>query len=501
MPVQDQSLLAPISVRRIDTLQYLRAVAAASVVLYHASYYTNVFAADPSFLSVFSGGYGTFGVFVFFALSGHLMALQAGRMAAQPMMFMVHRLVRIYPIFWVICAIRIAVAFALHTGLIFDPLVLMLAPVGARDYLLGVEWTLVYEIAFYILVCAIVAVRMERTIGLIGIAWVTAIAIHTYVYGPYAPQFSTSLLALPVSDVCTAFAAGLTLPTLLSKGWIGPASLPVGVFIVTASLYPTFAAFSTILVGIGCASIVGWAASIMQGVNRSAVLGRLGDWSYATYLVHVPVLTTVGVLFAGTGRSGVWASMVALVLVVTPLFGMADITLHARLRHAANRWGWKIRACVLTIFAALFVTCMALSAEQHRQEATNFGPISAGAGPVIEDLEQVGWHRNERLSGHLESVMRIGGLTYFSGWVNNKQDLLNRTSMLLLLGDRSLVAVPASYRSDIIKVFGLAHALSPTAFKRAIPDTGCPPGLEIRAIVVSRPSKEYRVIDAGKCPT
>ena len=182
--------------RRVDTLQYLRAVAALSVVFYHASFYTNLYSGDSSLLQAFGGSFGTFGVLVFFALSGHFMAVQATRMAGRPMLFMVHRLIRIYPIFWLIFVVRIAVDYSLGTGE-FDPLVLLLSPVGLRDYPLGVEWTLVYEVAFYILVCVVITVRLERWIGVIGVAWVASILLHTWHYGWYAPQFTTSCLPYP----------------------------------------------------------------------------------------------------------------------------------------------------------------------------------------------------------------------------------------------------------------------------------------------------------------
>ena len=498
--LESQTSQVSAAAQRIGTLQYLRAVAALSVVLYHASYYTEVFTHDHSFLPVFGGGFGAFGVFVFFALSGHLMALQAMRMAGRPALFMVHRLVRIYPIFWIICIIRIIAAVAFRTPLQFDPLVMMLSPVGERDYPLGVEWTLVYEVAFYILVCAIVAARLQRWIGLIGAGWLVAIALRTWFYGLYSPQFLTSLLELPISGVCTAFAAGLALPTLLARRWVGPSALPAGVLLITVSGYSRFGAFSTMLAGLGCTLMVGWAASLIQGVNNSAILGRLGDWSYAIYLVHVPALLSLGILLPGEGSLTMWASMVAFVLLVTPLFGTVDIVVHARLRRAADRWRWKSRACVLAAFAAMFAACMLLSAGQHRREAGAFGSVAVGNGSLIDGLERTGWHEDDRLVGSLDSVVRTGTLTIFSGWVNDPQDVLNRTSMLLLVGDTSVVAVPRSYRLDVIQVFGFAKAMLPTAFKRAIPSAGCPPNLDVRAIVISRRDKAYRMVSLEKCP-
>jgi exopolysaccharide production protein ExoZ len=485
--------------RRIDTLQYLRAVAALSVVFYHASFYTNLYTGDSNFLQTFDGSFGTLGVLVFFALSGYLMAVQAVRMAGRPMLFMAQRLLRIYPIFWLICLVRIAVAYSLGNGQ-FDPLVLMLSPVGVRDYPLGVEWTLVYEVAFYILVCAVIIVRLERWIGFIGLAWIASIVLHTWAYGWYSPQFTTSLFAIPMSAVCSAFAAGLVIPTLLAKGWIGSSALPVAAFIMAAASFPRFTAFSTVITGIGCATLVGWVASLAQEGNRSPVMRRLGDWSYATYLVHVPVLVTLGTLTTGLRGLGLWAAMIVLVLALTPLFGMADITLHNRLRRAADGWRRRVLASVLAVFAGGFIACMALSVAQRHEEAATFGPITFGGGPAVETLERVGWHQDDRLAGTLEPLVRAGGLTYLSGWVNDPQNLLNRTSMLLLIGSTSIVAVPHSYRFDLIRAFRSARSVAPTALRKAIPDAACPPGLAVRAVAISPSDKVYHTLNVVNCP-
>lgn len=492
--------------QRIGTLQYLRAVAALSVVLDHASIYTNVYTGDPSFMAAFGNGFGTFGVLVFFALSGYLMTIQAKKMARQPMLFMVHRLVRIYPIFWTVCLIRIvvayriSVAYALNQGGQFDPLALMLSPVGERDYPLGVEWTLVYELAFYIFVCALIVVRLERWISLIGAVWLLSILLHICFYGQYSPQFTTSLLRIPMADVCGAFAAGLVVPAVLAKNWIGPAALPLGAFMLALANLPNFAEFSTVIAAIGCAALVGWAASQAQGSGRSRVLGCLGDWSYAIYLVHVPILMAVGVFMPRSDRLGIWTAMVVLTLIVAPLFGMGDIALHGRLRRVTDRWGRKAQASVLVAFAGGFVGCMALSVAQRDKEAETFGAVTLVDGPVIETLERAGYHQDDRLDGNLDSVARVGSLTYVSGWVADPQDLLNRTSMLLVVGNTSTVAMPRSYRFDVAKVIGLARSVAPAAFRKAIPDAACLPAVAVRAVAISQKHKIYHALNAANCP-
>ena len=483
--------------RRVRTLQHLRAVAALSVVLYHASFYTRHYTGDASFLAAFGGWFGTVGVLVFFALSGHLMAVQAVRMRGRPMLFMVHRLVRIYPIFWLVGLVWLAVFFALGEGR-FDPLVLMLAPVGERSYPLGVEWTLVFEVGFYLFVGAVVALRLERWIGLIGAGWALAIVMRTTVSGPYAPMFSTGLLQMPMSMVCFAFAAGLTVPSLLARGWVGASALPLGALVLAAANLPGLAPWQTILNGAGCAALVAWAAWAPEG-GRAPVLERLGDWSYATYLLHVPALMALGVL-SGTGsRRWLWLGMVALVLLLTPLFGALDVRLHAGLRRAGDRMRWTAQAGLLAAFVLAYVTTIGLSAAQARREERSFGPVTIGAAG-IEALDRAGWRQDARLAGNLEGAARAGEAAVVSGWVNDPADPLNRTAMLLVAGGRAFVAEPRSYRIDVVRAFGLPRALAPTEFRRTVPGSDCPAGTPVQAVALSWRDKLYRPLNAIPCP-
>ena len=84
------------------------------------------------------------GVAVFFAISGSLMAEILPR--TNPWQFLAHRIVRIYPIFFLVVVALLPLGNALE----FMPprgalLALTLAPVGnAAVYYLHVEWTLVF---------------------------------------------------------------------------------------------------------------------------------------------------------------------------------------------------------------------------------------------------------------------------------------------------------------------------------------------------------------------
>jgi exopolysaccharide production protein ExoZ len=127
----------------LANLQAVRAVAAIGVVVFH-------FGLMPATSLPF--GVGAFGVDLFFVLSGFIIAHSSARSARH---FLPRRLIRVIPAFWI--ATLIAALFTLQ-GLspaeAFDWLLQSLFylphPQG-RPPLIFVAWTLVYELAFYLL--------------------------------------------------------------------------------------------------------------------------------------------------------------------------------------------------------------------------------------------------------------------------------------------------------------------------------------------------------------
>ena len=76
------------------------------VVVYHASHYLAVYRGVPPLPRL--SGLGLYGVSIFFAISGYLMATLVRRTG--PFVFMAHRLVRIYPTFLIVVALYGAIS-------------------------------------------------------------------------------------------------------------------------------------------------------------------------------------------------------------------------------------------------------------------------------------------------------------------------------------------------------------------------------------------------------
>jgi exopolysaccharide production protein ExoZ len=127
----------------LANLQAVRALAAIGVVVFH-------FGLLPA--THFPFGVGAAGVDLFFVLSGFIIAHSSARSARH---FLAHRLIRVVPAYWI--ATMMAALFTLQ-GMdpagAFDWLVqsiFYLPGPGGRPALIFVAWTLVYELAFYLL--------------------------------------------------------------------------------------------------------------------------------------------------------------------------------------------------------------------------------------------------------------------------------------------------------------------------------------------------------------
>jgi peptidoglycan/LPS O-acetylase OafA/YrhL len=169
---------------RLYEIDLLRITAALSVVIYHytfsgyARHLTSI--AYPA-LSVVTR-YGYLGVDMFFTISGFVVLLSAwGR---RPHEFVISRIVRLYPAYWVAVTLTTIVAITLSRGLFrvrpiqYVANMTMLNAVAHIANIDVVYWTLYAEIRFYFLifVLAWLGITRSRVVALLWI-WLAATAI------------------------------------------------------------------------------------------------------------------------------------------------------------------------------------------------------------------------------------------------------------------------------------------------------------------------------------
>ena len=184
--------IRPREATKVDAIQYTRAVAALLVVFYHQTIYLARMAGNSGLHDLFGGRPGLYGVLAFFVLSGYLMADIAPKYV--PATFIVHRVIRIYPTYW-LCVLASVFFFGwlwlvtrpnadfvpniqhmlLGHGVSRDLLRLTLAPIVFDGYPLGIEWTLLYETTFYVIIFAVSMTGQLRFLPHLAIVWLLLI--------------------------------------------------------------------------------------------------------------------------------------------------------------------------------------------------------------------------------------------------------------------------------------------------------------------------------------
>ena len=164
------------SAGRLGSIEACRGIAAAAVVLYHAARHLNKIYGLPSLTAVFQFGHA--GVDLFFVISGFIILYVHYRDINSPARlrhYVGRRFTRVMPTYWVALALTVLLAAGGHAGLpSLSDLIwsVSLAP-SDHQLLLGIAWTLRYEIIFYALFCILI---VNRIAGLVTMSvWLAAI--------------------------------------------------------------------------------------------------------------------------------------------------------------------------------------------------------------------------------------------------------------------------------------------------------------------------------------
>ena len=316
---------------RLLTLQVARGVAANLVVISH-SFIIEAKYTGGGILPAFCI-YGIAGVDMFFVLSGFIMVAVAGR-GIGAIQFLWRRAARIYPTYWLVSFLVLAVSLAapaMVNSSVQAPISLwrsfLLVPDSALP-LVAVGWTLIHEVYFYLVFAALLALRIPIPVGLVG--WGLVLLIVTFVGGD-------NVASIPLGRVWTSpltaeFMMGAAVGILYDHnsrrgaayaGPIGLATLAASIVFLAPALSLANSthldALRVVLFGIPAALIL---HSLAAWEKRAApmparLLVALGDWSYATYLAHVLVLSALGRIIHALAPAGAMSSLVLIIVGVS----------------------------------------------------------------------------------------------------------------------------------------------------------------------------------------
>lgn len=284
---------------RFANIQALRFVAAASVLLFHlgpiASVKLNV--SEP-LLDAFGDGFLGLGVYVFFAISGYVLA-HSLRTTPVPQ-FLAWRAIRIYVPYWLLIAVLMVLLFLASAPLppvarpLANGLLLLPSGEGRALYLLGgVEWTLVYEMFFGLALglCALAGPRRGVTGG--AALWLALCVAKAIIAPGVVPTYPT-WKAIVLSAANVPFLLGVLSYELRGRAmdvvrFAAPFAVPTLFSVGRLIARPDIA---VMVQGAACAILVAWCAAAKQ-LDARHPLVRYGDWSYGVYLCHGIVILQV----------------------------------------------------------------------------------------------------------------------------------------------------------------------------------------------------------------
>ncbi|MDB6030958.1 MAG: Acyltransferase [Verrucomicrobiales bacterium] len=203
---------------RINEIDLLRFIAALAVVFFHygfRSYVTGVLPVlpYPSAASVFK--YGYLGVQLFFMISGFVILMTATGGSLRE--FIISRIIRLYPAFWVCCTITFVTITAIgesHSPASFGQYLTnmtMLSGFVGVPSIDGVYWSLFVEIRFYALVAIALLLGKIHKAQTFLIFWLAAsLVLEVYPI--------SKLRFLLITDYAPFFVAGATFFLILSQG-------------------------------------------------------------------------------------------------------------------------------------------------------------------------------------------------------------------------------------------------------------------------------------------
>jgi exopolysaccharide production protein ExoZ len=269
--------------RQLDGIQYLRAVAALMVVLYHLNTY------GGALLKTLTAQFAS-GVDIFFVVSGFIMLITSQR--ATPLSFLGRRIVRIVPLYWLLTLAIFAAAMPtahrhavieLVKSLLFIPY-LDVHGSGIVLPIIAPGWSLNLEMYFYVLFAVTLAAPLRRwAVPILGALFVVLMALHEEVMA------RGDIAAFYLQPRIIEFWAGMAIGWLYLNARLtaAPALAVAAVVVGFAGLVAFDLPYQVpaVLVVAGVVSL-----EQAQRVPRWPILGYLGDASYSTYLTHGAVL-------------------------------------------------------------------------------------------------------------------------------------------------------------------------------------------------------------------
>ncbi len=290
--------------QKLSHLQTMRAMAAILVVWAHAI--DIVVARGETAAQInfgFAENFGAVGVDIFFVISGFIVSISAGR--TTPLQFTINRTLRIWPMY--IIATMLMFLVSTDTGgqttkLIYSLLFLQPPGNAASMPIHPLGWSLMYEVAFYAVICAAMLWKSPRPLsdrilfilaGLIAVGSMQQFAQPLNIIGnPILLEFVFGVLIGMVWQRTPLLPSWATLGMFILGSCLLIDTLATGYGNISEAPFTLDASSSWDRVrtwGIPSALLVA-SAVFRENTKKATIFEFIGDASYSIYLFSLPML-------------------------------------------------------------------------------------------------------------------------------------------------------------------------------------------------------------------
>jgi len=287
----------PSSDKRFYELDYLRGIAALSVVLFHFTYgYDYGLGIINSNKFYFT--YGKLGVNLFFMISGYVIFMTLNNVQ-QPLDFIVSRFARLYPAYW--CAIIFSIIFVNIFDNPFEYEKVSIKQILLNFTMLqhwfkvkdidGAYWTLSVELTFYIIMFTLYILDQLKKIELYCLGWL----ILTYLCVSFKIPFENYLNELFILKYSPLFIAGILLFRFKVHGnsVLRYTLLLLSLIVEISILYSINSDWITVTIIISFYIILLAFVKDKIYIKKNRALLFFGTISYSLYLIHENIGLTI----------------------------------------------------------------------------------------------------------------------------------------------------------------------------------------------------------------
>ncbi|WML38710.1 acyltransferase [Neobacillus sp. OS1-2] len=328
--------------KKLNNLQLIRGIAAVYVLLFHTSGLLQSYLNYDYAYGIFK--FGDAGVDMFFVLSGFVIYYVHNKDIGAPekvKSFFKKRIIRVYPIYWVVLICLVPVYFIIPTfgsDSVLNPLNLVksfvLIPQPEENLPLNVAWSLSYEILFYCMFGLLIALKRKLVLPIV-LLWMGGTFVH-FIIQSIIGYVDSSWINFVFNPFNLEFLSGVLIAHLVLKNYTKNGLVFIvlglcGAVVAWINKSYSFVELHRVIeYGLPFAFIIYGAVSyeIERQTNPSKLFVYLGDASYSIYLIHYPMLSVVNKLFLAVNVYSIIGPFLAATIMIISTI-IAGCTFHS----------------------------------------------------------------------------------------------------------------------------------------------------------------------------